>query len=594
MPALPVELQSVFERFDEKPLARHDVSVAIRSVVDERRKAGEALGVELQAEAMAFDFCEDYQNNHWGTYYGPQMIAPCEGGYTEWPSIQSVTPPTLHYWIQRSAEARHPVLKARYADLVWDLSFKINGKRASIACAHTAIDGYTKAIASSQYQHQGEAVTCAKRALALALTLGDKARIEAIRDAILALDAAQSPDNGGAGIAFDLLIGKKHLLLPADTSARIIGGEERALAHGVENAEKEEGFPFSVDRTAARLAAHYRSRQKYADVKRVGELWARAKIAMAKRAAPMLGAAWLRDVQAKLNEFGCTDEAEAVSLALRDLGKKSMEQMVEHTDRIEIPKKELDDWTDAMLAGELEDVLARLVNWFIPDPDEIEKEVRELATTAPLMSFLTMSQVDADGRQVAEIGSLNDDLEGRVIQHMGNNLRHWGPFLHHLVPQMLTRHKITAETLLEEVSKSPLFEKNRASIVRRGLVACLTGDHVVAAHILIPQIEHALRLLAVGTGGSAYKPNRRSAGIQLKTFGDLLSDEGAVRVLGERGTLYLRVLFTDPRGWNLRNDLLHGIINPDQLGWGSTERVLHVILLLGSLRADAKEPDQAA
>jgi hypothetical protein len=57
-------------------------------------------------------------------------------------------------------------------------------------------------------------------------------------------------------------------------------------------------------------------------------------------------------------------------------------------------------------------------------------------------------------------------------------------------------------------------------------------------------------------------------------------------VLGDRVTLYLKVVFTDPRGWNLRNDLLHGIMNPDQLGWGSSERILHVILLLGSLRVD--------
>ena len=594
MPVLPVELQPVFERFErsDAALADHEVSRAIQAAVDERKKAGEPISDEMQAEAMAFDFCEDYKDNRtgWGTYYGPQMIVPCDGGHREWPSIRAVSGATLEYWGRRSAEAVHPVLRARYADLVWDLSPKVSSKRADIAYAHTAIDSFAAAIAGGQYQHRSEAVTYADRALSMAVSLNDMPRIAAMRDAILALDAAEAPDEDGAGIAFDLLIGNKKVLLPSEMLGKLIDGQERILLRAVENAEKEAGFPFSVDRAAERLAVYYRSRQKDAEVKRVGGMWARAKMAMAMRAAPMLGAAWLRGVHAKLIDFGCADAAEAVAVLLRDLAKKSMDQMVEHTEKIEVPKKEIDDWTEKMLRGELAEVLIRVVGEFIPDSDQIETQVKELAKTAPLTSLLSITQVDADGRQVAEVGSVENDLEGRVVQHMGQNLQFEGPFLHHLVQQLIARHKVTANLLLDEISKSPLFEDGRKPVVRRGLEACLAGDHVAAAHLLIPQIEHALRLLCVGAGGSAYKASRRVGGLQLKTFGDLLVDDGVVRVLTEQITLYLKVLFTDPRGWNLRNDLLHGIMNPDQLGWGSTERILHVILLLGSLRADTREP----
>ncbi|MGB0789569.1 MAG: DUF4209 domain-containing protein, partial [Marinirhabdus sp.] len=39
---------------------------------------------------------------------------------------------------------------------------------------------------------------------------------------------------------------------------------------------------------------------------------------------------------------------------------------------------------------------------------------------------------------------------------------------------------------------------------------------------------------------------------QLKTFDDILRDEIVKQVLGEDIQIYLRVLFTDQRGWNLR------------------------------------------
>jgi len=593
-----MELQPIFERIEQNPapLADYGVSAEINTVVEQRKSAGDAITIEMQAEAMAFDFCEDYEHDQtgWGTYYGPQTVVQREGRNVEWPSIQAVKPATLQYWQQRSEEAKHPVLKARYADLVWDLSPKVTSKRADIACVHTAIDSYAQAIAGGKYKDRNEAVTYADRALKLAVALHDETRIEAVRDAILTLDAAEAPDDEGGGIAFDLLVGNKKVLSSEQTLAKIISGQEHILSRSVQSAENEGGFPFSVDRTAERLAAYYRSGQKYDDVKRVGGLWARAKIAMANRAAPILGAEWLRDVFAKLKDFGCHHAAEAVSVVLRDLGKKLMGQMVEYTETIEIPKKEMDDSIDAILQGELADVLRRVVQTFVPDPDRIEKQVKELAKTTPLTSFLSISQVDADGRQVAQIGSIKDDLDGRVIRQMGQNLQFEAFFLRQLIKELVVRHSITSDNLIEEVSKSPLFEENRKATWRRGLEAYLAGDHLVAAHLLIPQIEHALRLLAVGAGGSAYKLNRRIGGIQLKTFGDLLIDRGVVRVLGGRTTAYLKVVFSDPRGLNLRNDLLHGIMDPQRLDWLATDRILHVILLLGSVRAHPKEPHQGA
>lgn len=586
MRVLPLELQHILDEFEEQrtPLADYDISLAIHQVVDKLKGDGKEIAPEVLAEAMAFDFCENYQDEQtsWGTYYGPQMVA----SGVEWPNLQAVTPEMLEYWEQRAKEANHPIFRARYADLAWDLSPTVQGQQANIDCAHTAIDSYADAVVGELYEHRHNAIYWMDRALVLAVSLNDKPRIEKIRDVILTLDATEAPDADGAGIAFDLLANNKKVQLSGEILENIVDGQEQILARGVKNAEEEMGFPFSVDRAAERLATHYRRQNKHDQVKRVLGLYARAKIAMAKRAAPILGAAWLRDVHEKLVDFGCPDEAEVVAVVLRDLGKKSTDQMIQHTEEIKISKQDVDEWTNAILDGELENVLRRLVPAFIPDPNAIEKDVKERAKASPLMSLISISQVDSDGRQVARIGSVNDDLEGRVIQCMGQNLQFEAPFLRHFIQELIARFKIDADTLLEEIMKSPVFEDGRKEIVKRGLEVCLSSDHVVAAHLLIPQIEHALRLLAVAAGGSSYKPNRRLGGIQLKTLGDLLRDAGVVRVLGDRVIKYLQVLLTDPRGWNLRNDLFHGILNPDQLGQGSTDRLLHLVLLLGNLRAE--------
>lgn len=57
-----------------EPFAEHQISGAINSFIKEKNKKD--IPPQWLAEAMAFDFVQDYQNKEtgWGTYYGPMMV----------------------------------------------------------------------------------------------------------------------------------------------------------------------------------------------------------------------------------------------------------------------------------------------------------------------------------------------------------------------------------------------------------------------------------------------------------------------------------------------------------------------------------------
>jgi len=598
MSVLPIELESVMQEFEVNitPLEDHDVSAAIETIVKKIKDGGGEVGMELAAENIAFNFCEDYRNDQsgWGTFYGPMMVSSKGDKVYEWPSIRTITTEILDYWQQRSKEANHPVLKARYADLVCDLSPKVRNTRAEIACFHTAIDSYANTIRQGLYEHRSEVVIYADRALSLALSINDSSRVEKVRDAILELEGAELPDDDGLAIAFDLLINNKKILLSDEQVDSIIIRVENSLADAVKKIEDDDrsGDPFAAEHAGLRLASYYRRLCKQEEVCRVLQQYAKAFLLMANKAAPMLGAAWLNKVFDILNEFGCREEADAVAPVLRELGMKSKGQLVKHTEKIEIPKEEIGKFIDAVLEGSVEDALIRITVYFTPDPNKIEKQVKDIAKSAPLMSLMSISLIDADGRETGKIGSVEEDLEGRVIQHMGQNMQFEGQFLRWVLSELAERHKVDADVIVNHVFKSPLFEKNRRSTIKRGIEACLAGDHLVAVHLLVPQIEQALRRLVVLSGRSAYKPNRRRGGIQVKVLDDLLRDEAVTKALTDQRVKYLKVMLTDPRGWNLRNDICHGIINPEQLGWGSTDRVLHVLLVLAGLRQNGHEDSE--
>jgi hypothetical protein len=76
----------------------------------------------------------------------------------------------------------------------------------------------------------------------------------------------------------------------------------------------------------------------------------------------------------------------------------------------------------------------------------------------------------------------------------------------------------------------------------------------------------------------------------LKNFDDLLREEAVVKTLGENVVHYFRVLFTDQRGWNIRNDVCHGITPLAAFSPQLTDRILHALLVLAVLRARAETP----
>jgi hypothetical protein len=131
---------------------------------------------------------------------------------------------------------------------------------------------------------------------------------------------------------------------------------------------------------------------------------------------------------------------------------------------------------------------------------------------------------------------------------------------------------------------SPVIMESRLPIIERGLNAYFKDDLMVAIHLLIPQIEDAIRNLVELSGGIIFKPSRDYGGFQLKTFNEILGDKIIENAFNEDVQIYMRVLFTDQRGWNIRNDVCHGICDVSSFSYQSIERIIHVILILGILR----------
>jgi hypothetical protein len=139
--------------------------------------------------------------------------------------------------------------------------------------------------------------------------------------------------------------------------------------------------------------------------------------------------------------------------------------------------------------------------------------------------------------------------------------------LHVAAEQIRIEHGLDTSWFSGLARSSDFVPGNRERSFARGLAAGLRGDYDLAATILIPQFEHAVRELFFRQGiVTATLP---SSGVQnehdLKT---LLEHPRAAEVFDEALIYDLRVLLVEKAGANLRNAIAHGLLDDGDL-WGA-------------------------
>ncbi len=575
------------ELFDE-----HDIHSDLRHL---SAKAADDIPLDFLAELMAFGFAADYQDTEtsWGTYFGPVMIMPNEEGQLiESPSIKLVDKTMLSYWAERAVQARHPILKARYANLVWDFSRHITGKMADPIMARITITANVEIAQQHLYEHDFDLAKTLKRAIALALQINDVELLQRVKETIISSEAdfAAKGNTKHRGFSYDILVENKIPLTEKELHEIILTLEQ--WLDIVSNIGNKDLFdPFAAEEAASRLAKYYRRINDSDKMKTALLKYGNAFLEVAKTSSALVASSWLQKVYETYLKFNLKTEADAIAIQLRKVGAKTKDEMVAMSGDVEIPKDKLDAFINEMTEGDLETCFSRIASYFLPDKEEVTTQVKEQSKKTVLQFLMTQAIQDHKGRPIAKIGPLHEDLDGHVVLHMSRNMSFSTVFLRVVLERLQSKFNLSPKDISDFLYESTLFGTDKRPIINAGLQAFLEGNHIVAAHLLIPQLEDALRNLVELAGGAIYKPNS-SGGLSLKTLDEILRDEIITQVLGENAAFYLRVLLTDQRGWNIRNTVCHGIAAAGYFTSDMSDRILHALILLGHIRPkDSQEAD---
>lgn len=309
----------------------------------------------------------------------------------------------------------------------------------------------------------------------------------------------------------------------------------------------------------------------------------------AKRSNAMTAIAWLEDLSARYRDNDLALDASRVDATIIERAEEAKQSMKRSSVEINVSNDDMEAWLDELTGGSARLALGRVAFHLISKPENLRRQIEEIAANAPLHARISISLMDDHGFTAATIGSVEDDMDGRIVNAAATHIGASSPWLHQALQRLQSRWGIGPESVLDILAQSHLFPPRSHVLLRAGLEAWGKGDHVKAVHVLVPQAEAGTREMLRAYGESPMRRNTREGGFETIGMGALLMNP----VFKERAhpafRLHLRALYTSPKGINLRNRVAHGLANNDVFGLGMANWVVHTLLAIltfGHLNAE--------
>ncbi len=592
----PEEVKKTLEAFELRKESFEELELheAIRKAFEPATQTPQEVKDGWYAELTAFHFFESpvEEFSVWGTHFGPIFTAEnSNGDILVLPDIKDLDAEIIKYWEIRATETSHPVLKARYADLVWDLSEKITSEKREIKYAHLAIDQY---ILSSQIVNENTRMQARRhleRALELSISINDNGRIESVKKAMFNLfDKIATPSEAGTWpFLFDSLYQNKKVSLSEDEKNKIIASLEDILKKTSDPAIKDQFNPWAAQSAAERLEIYYRKNEKLEQAKRAILQYGKTFESIADKADSLVAMGWLHKIFEEYRSRGLHEDALRVQHQLSKKSKDSKNSLKQVIAEVNIPADEFEKILTNLTSDGLNKALLKTAASVLPKINHIKSSIEKLRKEFPLQALMAVTTI-ADDHIIAKTGSIDTDPDGRLKLEVAQRVSVSTLLLSKTLEKIIELYSPTPEQIINHLYESPLFDIDKKDLILEGVQSYLEGDYVKTIHVLPPQIENILRTFLAKLGQPIIKIKKGI--VQLKNINDVLSNKVFIKNVLEDLRLYFLMTLAEPRGLNIRHRVSHGLMSKSEMDKRIADVLINILLCLRLVERVSRPTDK--
>lgn len=588
------EVWKEYDNYEKKKFAFHDIVSAINEIPEDNPEPE-----HCRFEAICFDFSENCEDMYWGNYYGPKFTLKRNdtGEDVYVPDIKDVTAEVIAYWESRSLEVQNPLLKMRYSGLVLEFKKSITGKEPdykSIKLSH--IQAIIDVIEGDYCKYDIEALNYAERALSLSIKYNNEDLQSRSAKAYYMEHQKYRDDDlkpGLWGRIFQSLIkhradfSKYEEVLLKEQIDRFVRLKTLAL----ENGNQTDRYAHVLEEQVDLLADYYQSIGEQSKIEQLLD----SLVEALKVSIPLRGGLWgqsmYQQMQYRYRKYHFDKKANQLYLNMKDLSESTLRELTPIEYTIPLESDRINAFLKTALEGSEREVLLFYMVQYLPRLDDERRRLKEKAERSPFLEMVSTMVIDSSGNSISRVGVGSNAEQQRLYFSMYENMRFEIPFLHLHICKMKEEGKMTVESLMNMFEESMLITDEHRDIVRKGFEAYLNEDYLVCCHLLVPQLEAAVRRLFALGGVNIMRPKKNpDEGSEYKSLDSLLDSNEAIMFMGEDVANYMRNVLTSQYGWNIRNLVSHGLLSSDSFNYGMADRLVHAFMLLSGFKPKENMP----
>ncbi|MFC1835952.1 DUF4209 domain-containing protein [Thermodesulfobacteriota bacterium] len=205
------------------------------------------------------------------------------------------------------------------------------------------------------------------------------------------------------------------------------------------------------------------------------------------------------------------------------------------------------------------------------------------AASSPVIAMASKFIFDKD-RKVFSADTDEESMKMLVDRDYYLGVAFLNEFLLKNVFQVLREEKgLSPNDLIGFLEKWHLWDKEKTPFVRVAIERYFEFDYVSALHILVPQLEDCVRK-AFAKAGYATTTIQKGTTQHEQTFTEFLKRTDIRGAIPENFHKYLEMALVEQTGFNLRNDVAHGLIKQQDCNENNTLMVIHLYLILATCR----------
>lgn len=454
-------------------------------------------------------------------------------------------------------------LRARIADVVWV-------RKRDYKAAEAAIGAYLESAQRledpQEWTYSEERI---RRALKLAVSLGRKnkhfpAVIQVIKEIL-------SKYNGEDPLWFTPKLMQLLIEFREGDLAENVGYCEHAARHSEGQGNWRRARDFWESKAALHDLLKQDQEQKQAKLMAAETHVKEAEHFLASVPPNYINASYnLKSAAEAIKRIGGQNERlEQVYAQLLEVQKISGQNLQEFSQTVDL-SKEANETIEKVRGKDFSDALISLATCArSPRVGELKSFVDELVKAAPLASILSQNLIDEQGRVIGRRPPMMfgdaDEMAKAVRDEMFRHaITFQGMYVVGVIEpgrrQITSEHHFGINDFSFLVLNNPFIPPGREAIFAQGFYEGLSGNFVVAVHLLMPQLENSLRYLLSQAGviTSMLTDDEIQEDYML---GKLLYTDELKAILGEDIVFDLQGLLVEKFGSNLRNRLSHGMLD---------------------------------